>query len=172
MALTEIPNLPPYSVDPGDLQVWWQLVKTAIEGVLADQQGQIDTINAIIDPNTLTPDKKPIWIFMETYLTGEQSDIDAKATSYGITTEKTAYDNAISALTTYLATLTTAVLWSDTSGNTTIVDTTPTPSTATTASRQAGPRPDPFSALRTPAATPPSPFPPIPANTPTFRVSR
>jgi hypothetical protein len=124
MALTEIPNLPPYSVDPGDLQVWWQLVKTAIEGVLADQQGQIDTINAIIDPNTLTPDKKPIWIFMETYLTGEQSDIDAKATSYGITTEKTAYDNAISALTTYLATLTTAVLWSDTSGNTTIVDTT------------------------------------------------
>jgi hypothetical protein len=197
-----------------DFQVWWQLAKTEIENILSGQQGQIDTINAIIDPNTLTPDKKPIWIFMETYLTGEQSDIDAKATSYGITTEKTAYDNAISALTTYLATLTTDVLWSDTSGNTTIVDTTfrskftdvltkkqalmnkmqasaktladaaqttantrfhrgsigtaaanrrpvtrrplrrpPTRSTATTASRRAGPRQDPFSALRTPAAS-------------------
>jgi hypothetical protein len=116
----------------GDLQLNNKLALIALVDEMQDQinvaldglQTQIDTINAIIDPNTLTPDKKPIWIFVETYLTSEQSDLDSKATTYGITTEKTNYDNAVSALTTYLATLTTDVAWNDTSGNTTIVDAT------------------------------------------------
>lgn len=54
-------------------------------------------------------------------LIGEQAGLDAQATAFGITTEKTAYDTAVSALTTYLATLTSPVLWSDASGNTSIV---------------------------------------------------
>jgi hypothetical protein len=102
----------------------WQRNCEAVEQNFDSQQSQLDSINAILDPNTLTPDKKPIWMFMQAYLTGEQSDIDSKATTYGVTTEKTNYDNAISALTSYLATLTTPVAWNNTSGNTTIVDTT------------------------------------------------
>jgi hypothetical protein len=115
------PPLPPFQPEWPDLQVWWQLVLQSISDVLADQQSQINDINAILDPNTLTPDKKPPWIFQYAVLTGEQSDLDSKATTYGITTEKTNYDNAISALTSYLAGLTTAVDWDDESGNTTIV---------------------------------------------------
>jgi hypothetical protein len=57
----------------------------------------------------LTPGKKPIWIFIYSFLTGEQAGLDTEATTYGITTEKTNYDTAISTLTTYLATLTTPV---------------------------------------------------------------
>jgi hypothetical protein len=97
---------------------------TTIATLQADQASQLATINAILDPDTLTPDKKPVWIFMESYLTGEQSDLDAKATSYGITTEKSAYDTAVSALTSYLGGLTSPVAWNDTSGNTSIVDAT------------------------------------------------
>jgi hypothetical protein len=121
VTVSTIPDLPPMQVEWPDFQVWWQLAKTEIENILSGQQGQIDTINAIIDPNTLTPDKKPPWIFQYAVLTGEQSGIDTNATTYGITTEKTNYDNAVSALTTYLNTLTTDVDWDDESGNTTIV---------------------------------------------------
>jgi hypothetical protein len=72
----------------------------------------------------LTPGKKPVWIFMYSFLTGEQSALDSEATTFGITTEKTNYDTAVSALTTYLATLTTPVAWNNLTGNTTIVGTT------------------------------------------------
>jgi hypothetical protein len=57
-------------------------------------------------------------------ITNEQSGIDAQATALGITTEKTAYDTAISDLNTYLATLTSPSLWSTTSGTTTVTRTT------------------------------------------------
>jgi hypothetical protein len=74
--------------------------------------------------NVLTPGKKPVWIFMYSFLTGEQSALDSEATTFGITTEKTNYDTAVSALTTYLATLTTPVAWNNLTDNTTIVGTT------------------------------------------------
>jgi hypothetical protein len=112
-----IPPLPPMQVEWPDFQVWWQLAKTGIEQ-------NVNGIEAILDPDNLTPDKKSAWIFQYSVLTGEQSDLDAKATSYGITTEKTNYDNALSALATYLATLATPVLWNDETGNTTIAATT------------------------------------------------
>lgn len=115
------PPLPPYQADPGNMQVWWQLVVLRLTEALDGQQAQIDTIAAMLDDNTLTPDKKPVWIFIYSFLTGEQAGIDTEATTYGITTEKTAYDNALSALATYLATLTTPVLWNDLTGNTAIV---------------------------------------------------
>lgn len=119
-----IPPLPPFQPQWGDFQVWWQLAKSRIDESFEGIESAIADIQAILDPNTLSPDKKPQWMFFYSYLTSEQSDIDAKATTYGITTEKTAYDSAVSALTSYLATLTTDVAWNDTSGNTTIVDAT------------------------------------------------
>jgi hypothetical protein len=57
-------------------------------------------------------------------ITSEQAGIDAQATTYAITTEKTAYDNAVSALTAYLGTLTAPTAWNSQAGNTTITGTT------------------------------------------------
>ena len=78
-------------------------------------------LNDIADEDMLTPGEKPPIIQQHAVFVAEQSGIDVQATAFGITTEKTAYDNAMAALVAYLATLTTTVLWSDTSGNTTIV---------------------------------------------------
>lgn len=74
--------------------------------------------------NLLTAGEKPPIVLEYTKATGEQTGIDAQATAYAITTEKTAYDNALSALTTYLGTLTSAVAWNVLTGDTTIVGTT------------------------------------------------
>ena len=70
--------------------------------------------------NVLTAGEKPVAIQARDVIVAEQAGIDAQATAYGITTEKTSYDSAVSALTAYLATLTAPVLWSDLTGNTTI----------------------------------------------------
>ena len=70
--------------------------------------------------NVLTPVEKPALIQQQTVVAGEQTGIDAQATSYGITTEKTAYDNAVIALNNYLATLNAPVLWNNLSGNTNV----------------------------------------------------
>lgn len=78
----------------------------------------------IASDNLLTPGEKPTLIRDYNVIVTEQAGIDAQAISYGITTEKAAYDGAVTALTTYLGTLTNAVDWDDISGNTTIVGTT------------------------------------------------
>jgi hypothetical protein len=83
-------------------------------GVLAD----------IASDNVLTPGEKPTIITDYGVITAEQAGIDAQATAYDITTQKTAYDNAVTALTTHLDTLTTPVAWNDLSDNTDIVGTT------------------------------------------------
>lgn len=75
----------------------------------------------IASDSLLTPDEKPRVIQDRDVIVAEQSGIDAQATAYGIATEKTAYDNAVVALTNYLATLTAPVLWSNLAGNTAIV---------------------------------------------------
>lgn len=54
----------------------------------------------------LTDDEKPQVKLDYDVIIAEQSGIDARATAYSITTEKTTYDTAVSALTTYLGTLT------------------------------------------------------------------
>lgn len=101
-----------------------QRVCEQVEEFVTDQQAQIDALANLNSDDVLTPGKKPVWIFMHSFLTAEQAGLDTQATSYGITTEKTNYDNAITALTTHLATLTTAVAWNNLTGNTTIVGTT------------------------------------------------
>jgi hypothetical protein len=52
--------------------------------------------------NILSPVEKPAVVRDYAVITAEQAGIDTQATAYGITTEKTAYDTAVSALTTYL----------------------------------------------------------------------
>lgn len=91
----------------------------------ADAQAAADAANAalasISSDGILAAGEKPPVIRDYSVITTEQAGIDAQATAYGITTEKTAYDDKVSALASYLATLTSPVLWSDLSGDTTIV---------------------------------------------------
>jgi hypothetical protein len=103
----------------------WRVIADDAVSDAAAAQAAADAANAeladIASDGLLTPDEKPRIIYDRDIITGEQAGIDAQATSFGIATEKTAYDGAITALTTYLAGLTTPVLWSNLSGNTTIV---------------------------------------------------
>jgi|GEM_PF-4507987 len=107
-------------------------IETKIEDLTSDAQstaddayaaaGQANTILAnIANDDLLTPDEKPDVVLNRDVIVGEQAGIEASADIYGITTEKTAYAASITALTVYLATLTTPVLWSSLAGNTTIV---------------------------------------------------
>lgn len=75
----------------------------------------------IASDNLLTPGEKPTVILDVATITGEQAGIDTQATSFGITTEKTAYDADVAALVTYLATLTAPAMWNVLTGNTAIV---------------------------------------------------
>lgn len=75
----------------------------------------------IASDGKLTPAEKKIVVRDYTVITTEQGGIDSQASAYGITTEKTTYDNAISALTVYLNSLTTATAWNDITGNTDVV---------------------------------------------------
>jgi hypothetical protein len=75
----------------------------------------------VADDTVLLISQKSAWIVAYATMLAEQSGIDAQATLYGITTEKTAYDAAISALTAYLDGLTIPVAWNDLSDKTTIV---------------------------------------------------
>ncbi|WDF73478.1 hypothetical protein [Novosphingobium sp. KACC 22771] len=71
--------------------------------------------------NVLTPGEKPQVVLNYNVLVTEQSGIDGQAAAYGITTERMAYDNALTALLSYLSGLTTPYLWSNLTGNTDIV---------------------------------------------------
>lgn len=75
----------------------------------ATAQAAADAVNAaltnIASDSILSPSEKPAVVLDYTVITTEQAGIDAQATNYAITTEKTAYDNAVSALTSYLSTL-------------------------------------------------------------------
>ncbi len=82
------------------------------------------TLADIASDSVLTPDEKPRVILDRDVIVAEQPGISAQAANYAVTTEKTAYESAVTALTTYLATLTTPVLWSNLGGNTAIVGTT------------------------------------------------
>lgn len=98
---------------------------TAAAGAASTAQTAANTANAaladIASDAFLTPDEKPRVIQDRDVIVAEQASIDAQATNYAVTTEKTTYDTAVSALTTYLATLTTPVAWDNLSGKTAIV---------------------------------------------------
>lgn len=104
--------------------IWWDEFAGTLETNFNDLASTVQALSDLNNDNILTPAKKPQWIMLYTNITSEQSDIDTLATTYGITTEKTNYDNAVSTLTSYLATLTTPVAWDNLTGNTDIVGTT------------------------------------------------
>ena len=84
----------------------------------------LNQLTNIASDNVLSPVEKTSVISAYAVITTEQSGIDTQATNFSITTEKTAYDTAVTTLSTYLATLTIPVLWNNISGDTTIVGTT------------------------------------------------
>lgn len=95
-----------------------------IQGQAADAQAAADAANAalanIASDGILAAGEKPPVIRDYSVITTEQAGIDAQATAYGVTTEKTTYDGKVTALTTYLGTLGGTTAWNDLSGNTTI----------------------------------------------------
>ncbi len=70
--------------------------------------------------NGLSREEKPAFIELYKQILAIQVVLDANATKFGVTTEKTTYDTAISALTSYLGTLLVPVPWNDVSNITLI----------------------------------------------------
>ncbi len=67
----------------------------------------------LISDNILSIEEKPSWITAYANILSEQASVDAEATKWGLTSLKTTYDTAVSALTTYLGTLTIPVAWNN-----------------------------------------------------------
>lgn len=96
----------------------------ALQTAVTEAQHDADTANVqlatIASDNTLSPAEKPTVMRDYAVITMEQAGIDGQATAYSVTTQKTAYDSAVTTLTAYLDTLTMPTAWNDKSGNTTI----------------------------------------------------
>lgn len=103
-----------------------QSTATAAGSAAAAAQTSANTANtaiaSITSDNVLSKGEKGSVILQWTAIEQEQAGIDAQATAYGITTQKTEYDTAISTLATYLGSLSPA--WNDVAQDTTIVGTT------------------------------------------------
>lgn len=93
--------------------------------IAAEAQSSADAATAAIasitSDNILSRGEKSAIIQDYAILTGEQAGIDAQANAYGINWQKTFYDNAVSALVSYMGGLNSPTAWSDTSGDTNIV---------------------------------------------------
>lgn len=89
----------------------------AAQAAQEDADAALAKLTDIESDNKLTPSEKPVLAEKRDAILAEQTGIEAQATALGITTEKTAYTNAISALATYLA-LPALVGWNVIPGNT------------------------------------------------------
>jgi hypothetical protein len=112
----------PFSIVDGVVNITGRIAIDATLGdadlALADALASINAVDDILidlglitDDNVLTVDEKDYVINLLDVINTESVDIIAQATQYGCTVEKTAYTDAINALTTYLATLTVPVAW-------------------------------------------------------------
>jgi hypothetical protein len=114
------------TINATDFRAKFQTVYTARQALLnaiyAAAKALSDTalsqIVDIVSDKVLTPSEKSVIITNYNTIIAEQTGIDAQATTFSITTEKTAYDTAVTALTTYLTTLNYPVAWNLLSGNT------------------------------------------------------
>lgn len=79
-----------------------------------------DHSHPIYPPSVLTPPQKLFVLSDYERLVNDRTNLNTLADNFGVTTEKTTYNNAFDALIAYLATLTTPVLWSSLDGNTTL----------------------------------------------------
>jgi predicted phage tail protein len=107
--------------DPTTLPTTVEAIQTQANEAATDSSNALAQLAYIASDNTLAQGEKSLVLRDYSVITTEQAGIDAEAARYNITTEKTAYDNAISAWSAYLGTLTTPTLWSDISGDTDIV---------------------------------------------------
>lgn len=90
-----------YSNERGVAQAFTDATAAAASAAAANA-----ALTNIASDSILSPSEKPTVVQNYSVITSEQAGIDAQAVVYSITTEKTAYDAAVSALTAYLATLT------------------------------------------------------------------
>lgn len=79
--------------------------QTAANTAAINSSSALSQLTNLASDNILSPAEKPSIVQDYTVIMAEQSGIDAQAVSYGITTEKSSYDAAITALTTYLSSL-------------------------------------------------------------------
>lgn len=68
----------------------------------ANADSALSQITTIVADNVLDKSEKPEIVRQYNAILAEQSGIDTQATNYSITTEKSSYDTAVSALTSYL----------------------------------------------------------------------
>lgn len=87
----------------------------------AQVQAALLGVTAAAGDGVLTPAEKVGLVPQLKNLINTKAALDARATALSITTEKTAFDSAMSTLTSYLATLTTPAAW-DSQSDTTTVD--------------------------------------------------
>ena len=123
----------PYGAWTGELQIDYLTIddvtsaRAAIDAA-ASAQAAADAANrellVIAADDVLSAGEKPPVILDYSVIANEQGGIDAQAAAYGISAERTAYDVACAALTTYLNALTAPTAWNNTSGDTTIIRTT------------------------------------------------
>ena len=90
-------------VIPNGLAALVQEAADAADAAQADADAANLLLADIASDNKLTPDKKPDVVAKRDEIVAEQVGIEASATALGVTTEKTAYTAAITALTNYLA---------------------------------------------------------------------
>ena len=114
------------SVSPSSTAVGTAADVTAAAAAASAAQTSANAANAelanIASDNVLSSGEKSTVIQDYNVITSEQSGIDGQAANYGVSA--TAYDGAISSLTSYLATLTTPTMWNSATGDTTIVGST------------------------------------------------
>lgn len=70
-------------------------------------------VERIISDNILYREEKASWVLRYSIILSEKTSIENLADKYGLTSYKTTYQNAITALTSYLATLTNPVAWNN-----------------------------------------------------------
>ena len=106
----------------------WVPPATGLQARARQAQASADAANAelgnIASDNVLTPVEKMSVVEKANVIDAEYPAIRGQALTYNIATELANYDAAKVALTNYLATLTTPVLWSNLAGNTTIAGST------------------------------------------------
>jgi predicted phage tail protein len=109
--------------DPTQLPVSISNLNTEVAAAQASATLANAELDNIASDNILSPAEKPTVIRDYSVITTEQAGIDSQAVSFlgAASSQQVAYDNAITALTNYLATLTTTKAWNDKTGDTTVV---------------------------------------------------
>jgi hypothetical protein len=79
--------------------------QTAANSAASDAAAAVAAIANISSDSILSPGEKSAVLLDYSNITSEQAGIDSQASALSITTEKTAYDTAVTALMTYLSTL-------------------------------------------------------------------